>query len=100
MMRRPADLARGIPGYADGGPFEIRPAENERGEIRDRKMEKIAPNYALDYARQLFDAHGAKAIVEAAQRAAALERKGEKEEAKIWRRIEAALKEMAGPHQP
>lgn len=63
-------------------------------------MEKVAPNYAFDYARQLFEAHGAKAIAEAAQRASAFEEKGEKEEAKIWRRIEAALKEMAGPHQP
>jgi len=53
-----------------------------------------------DYARALFDAHGVKAIAEAAQKAAALEKKGEEEEAKVWRRIEAALKEMAGPHQP
>ena len=33
------------------------------------------------------------------QKAAELERKGEETKAKDWRRIEAALKEMAGPHQ-
>lgn len=53
-----------------------------------------------DYARQLLEAHGLKAIAEAAQKAAALEKKGETEQAKIWREVEAALKEMAGPHQP
>lgn len=62
-------------------------------------MEKIIPDHAPDYARQLFEARGAKAIAEAAQKAAALEHKGEKEQATTWRRIEAVLKEMTGPHQ-
>ncbi|HXY58080.1 MAG TPA: hypothetical protein VEH76_05825 [Methylocystis sp.] len=53
-----------------------------------------------DYARELFEAHGVRAIAEAAQKAAALEKTGDEEEAKVWRRIEAALKEMIGPHQP
>jgi hypothetical protein len=53
-----------------------------------------------DYARQLFEAHGAKAIAEAAQKASDLEKKGDEQQAEIWRRIEAALKEMSGPHQP
>jgi hypothetical protein len=52
-----------------------------------------------DYARRLFEAHGVKAIAEAAQKAVALERKGDERQAKSWRRIEAALKEMAGPRQ-
>jgi hypothetical protein len=52
-----------------------------------------------DYARQLFEAHGDKAVAEAAQKAAALEEKGEKEQAENWRRIEAALYQMLGPHQ-
>jgi hypothetical protein len=52
-----------------------------------------------DYARQLFEAHGAKAVAEAAQKARALEEQGDSDEAKTWRRIEAALKEMRGPHQ-
>jgi ribosomal protein S19 len=51
-----------------------------------------------DYARQLYDAHGAKAVAEAAQKARALEDQGKAEEAKTWRRIEAILKEMLGPH--
>jgi len=63
-------------------------------------MNQIAPDNASDYARELFEAHGPKAIAEAAQRAAAMEKNGKPDEAKTWRRIEAALKEMAGPHQP
>lgn len=51
----------------------------------------------FDYARRLFDAHGAKAIAEAAQKASAFERDGDDEQAKTWRHIEAALKEMRGP---
>ncbi|MBI4273944.1 MAG: hypothetical protein HY659_04525 [Rhizobiales bacterium] len=52
-----------------------------------------------DYARQLFDAHGAKAVVEAAQKACAFEKEGKKEDAETWRHIEAALKLMRGPHE-
>ena len=51
-----------------------------------------------DYARQLRDAHGDKAIAEAAQKARAFEEKGEKEEARTWRQIEAAIKLLRGPH--
>jgi hypothetical protein len=51
-----------------------------------------------DYARQLLDAHGDKALVEAAQKARSHEEKGNHEEAKTWRRIEAAIKLMRGPH--
>ncbi len=51
------------------------------------------------YARQLFEAHGSKAVAEAAQKAAAFEQKGENEQAKIWRKIEATLYQMIGPHQ-
>jgi hypothetical protein len=50
-----------------------------------------------EYARQLYEAHGARAIAEAAQKAAALEKEGRREEAQIWRRVEEALKEMRGP---
>jgi hypothetical protein len=52
-----------------------------------------------DYARQLLEAHGAKAIAEAAQNAIELEAKGEFELAKDWRHIEDAMKLMRGPHQ-
>jgi hypothetical protein len=50
-----------------------------------------------DYARQLFEAHGSKAIAEAAQKACALEQQGDDEQAETWRHIEAALKAMRGP---
>jgi hypothetical protein len=51
-----------------------------------------------DYARQLLEAHGTQAIVEAARKACAYEESGQQEEAKTWRHIEAAMKEMRGPH--
>jgi hypothetical protein len=51
-----------------------------------------------DYARQLLEAHGDKAVAEAAQKASALEKQGDSEQAQTWRHIEAALKQMRGPH--
>jgi hypothetical protein len=51
------------------------------------------------YARQLLEAHGSKAIAEAAQNAIDLEAKGEVELAKDWRHIEDAMKLLRGPHQ-
>jgi len=51
-----------------------------------------------DYARQLLEAHGDKAVAEAAQKASAYEKQGENEQAETWRHIEAALKMMRGPH--
>ncbi len=51
-----------------------------------------------DYARQLLEAHGEKAVAEAAQKASALEKQGNNEQAQNWRHIEAALKAMRGPH--
>jgi hypothetical protein len=52
-----------------------------------------------DYARQLLEAHGAQAIAEAAQKASDFEQEGKSEQAQTWRRIEAALKLMRGPHE-
>jgi hypothetical protein len=52
-----------------------------------------------DYARQLLEAHGAQAVVEAAQKAVDFEKQGENEQAQTWRHIEAAMKLMRGPHQ-
>ena len=57
-------------------------------------MEEMLIN---DYARQLMDAHGQRAIAEAAQRAAESERNKDDDEAKTWRRVEQALKSMSGP---
>ena len=50
------------------------------------------------YARQLLDAHGDKALAEAAQKARSFEEQGNADEAKTWRRIEAAIKVMRGSH--
>jgi hypothetical protein len=50
-----------------------------------------------EYARQLLEAHGDRAVAEAAQRAVASEQRKDKEEAKTWRHVEAALKTMRGP---
>jgi hypothetical protein len=55
-------------------------------------------NAIHDYARRFVGAHGDKAELEAAQRAAECERQGEKHQAGDWRRIQAAIKEMRGPH--
>jgi hypothetical protein len=52
-----------------------------------------------DYARQLLETHGDKAVVVAAKRACSFEGKGNSEEATTWRQIEAALKLMRGPRQ-
>ena len=50
-----------------------------------------------EYARQLMEAHGDRAIAEAAQRAVACERQNDKEGAQTWRHVEAALTTMRGP---
>ncbi|MBI4206265.1 MAG: hypothetical protein HY527_14685 [Betaproteobacteria bacterium] len=50
-------------------------------------------------AHRLFEAQGAKAIAEAAQKAASFENAGDKENAKLWRQVEAVLLEIRGPRQ-
>ena len=52
-----------------------------------------------DYARQLLDARGDKAVAEDAQKARVLEEQGQSEQAATWRQIEATLKLMRGPHE-
>lgn len=52
-----------------------------------------------DYARQLLETHGDKAVAVAAKKATAFEEKGNSNEATTWRQIEAAIKLMRGPHQ-
>jgi hypothetical protein len=49
-----------------------------------------------EYARQLREAHGDRAIAEAAQRAIACETQNDRE-ARTWRQVEDALKAMRGP---
>jgi hypothetical protein len=55
-------------------------------------------NAIHDYARRFVGAHGDKAELEAAQKAAECERQGQNTQAGDWRRIQAAIKEMRGPH--
>ncbi len=52
-----------------------------------------------EYARQLLEAQGLKAIAEAAQKARTCDEQGDGEQARTWRRIEAALMQMRGPHE-
>ena len=55
-------------------------------------------NEIHDYARRFLGTHGDRAAVEAAQKAAECEKFGDKLRADDWRRIQAAIKEMRGPH--
>ncbi|MGZ8415684.1 MAG: hypothetical protein ACXWVQ_01670 [Methyloceanibacter sp.] len=55
-------------------------------------------NVIHEHARRLVNALGDKAELEAAQKAADCERQGEKRQPVDWRRIQAAIKEMRGPH--
>lgn len=52
-----------------------------------------------EYARQLLEAHGDKAVVVATKKARSFEEQGNSKEAKTWRQIEKALKLMRGPRQ-
>jgi hypothetical protein len=60
---------------------------------------RMAETDIHEYARQLLEAHGDKAVAEAAQKACAFEQQGASEQAETWRHIEAALKAMRGPHE-
>jgi hypothetical protein len=59
---------------------------------------RMQESEVYDYARQLLEAHGDKAVAEVAQKACALEQQGQSEEAETWRHIEAVLKLIRGPH--
>ena len=50
-------------------------------------------------ARHLFETQGAKAIAEAAQKAAFFEGAGNEEQSRTWQRVKAVLQEMRGPRQ-
>ena len=45
-----------------------------------------------------YESMGPKALAEAAQKAQTHEKEGRKDDADTWRRIEAALRQMQGPH--
>jgi hypothetical protein len=50
-------------------------------------------------ARHLFETQGAKAIAQAAQKAASFQEAGDAEQAKFWQGVEAVLREIRGPRQ-
>lgn len=54
---------------------------------------------AREYAQQLLEMHGDKAVVVAAKKARTFEEKGNIVEATTWRHIEATLKLLRGPNQ-
>jgi len=65
--------------------------------IQTGTQEHLTEVEIFDYARRLFDARGAKAIADAAQRASAFEQEGKGEQARTWRQVETALRSMRGP---
>ncbi|MCH9808242.1 MAG: hypothetical protein K0U74_10965 [Alphaproteobacteria bacterium] len=50
-----------------------------------------------EHARKLREVHGAKAVAEAAQKAAEMEKAGRDRDAADWRQVEKALLMMRGP---
>jgi hypothetical protein len=60
---------------------------------------KMQATEIQEHARKLMEAHGARAVVEAAQKAVAFENSADAAQACVWRQIETALKQMQGPHQ-
>jgi hypothetical protein len=51
-----------------------------------------------DYARRFLGTHGEMAEAEAARQATGFEKQGDKQQAQDWRRIQAAISSMRGPH--
>ena len=66
---------------------------------KSRGVDAMQTTEIHDYARQLLEAHGFKAIAEAARKARVFEEQGDDREAQTWRRIEAALMQMRWPHE-
>lgn len=54
-------------------------------------------NQVHDFARRLLNAHGERAELEAAQRASECDRERDNDQARDWRRIQAAISQMRGP---
>jgi hypothetical protein len=81
-----------------GVPMSINVCVSGRFQRQEDGVMRMGEIEIHDYARQLLEAHGEMAVVEAAQKARSFEEKGQTEEAETWRGIEAALKLMRGPH--
>jgi hypothetical protein len=54
---------------------------------------------AAAVARHLFETQGPQALAEAAQKVDSFEKAGDQAQAKFWRGVEAALREIRGPRQ-
>ena len=52
----------------------------------------------IEYAKELVEAHGAKAEAEAAQRAIDADNAGKPDEAEQWRQVRAAIVKMRPAH--
>lgn len=50
-------------------------------------------------ARHLYETQGPQAIAEAARKADAFARDGDEQQARLWRGVESALRELRGPRQ-
>jgi hypothetical protein len=72
-------------------------ADAQRESGAEKRKPAMEETLISEYARGLKEAHGDRAIAEAAQRAAECERNKDKDDAKTWRRVEEALKTMRGP---
>jgi hypothetical protein len=59
----------------------------------------MTANDVSTLARHLFATQGAKAIAEAAHKADSFAASGDKDQAKMWQRVESVLREMRGPRQ-
>ncbi len=54
--------------------------------------------HVVEYARQLLDAHGDQAVVEASRRIREAEAGGDMAQVSSWKRIRSALQELRPPH--
>ena len=52
-----------------------------------------------EHARKLFEAHGDKAELEAAQKASKCKEEGDQKQAEDWEKIRTAIRQMRGPHE-
>ena len=50
-------------------------------------------------AHHLFETQGAKAIAEAARKAESFRQAGDAQQARVWERVEEALRELRGPRE-
>lgn len=53
----------------------------------------------VHYAHSLYDAHGGKAEAEAARKALAARKSGNRVDAETWDKIRARIRELRGAHQ-